>query len=63
MDDNIRETEAERHCDILGLVKAEKLSDPVAVTVAREKAEKLDKTNSRTAEEAVANSLGDTSGM
>ena len=63
MDDNIPETEAERHCDILGDVKAEALADPLAVTLAKGRAETLDKTNSCMVEEAVANRLGDTSAM
>ena len=63
MDDNIPEKEAERHCDILGEVKAEEIGAPLAVTLAKERAEKLEKTNSCTAEEGVANRLGDTSAM
>ena len=59
----IYQKEAERHRDILGDVKAEELGAPLAVTLAKEKAEKLDKTNSCTAEEGVANRLGNTSAM
>ena len=63
MDDNIPKTEAERHCDILGHVKAEELADPLPVTVAKGEAGTLDETNSYTVEEAVANRFGNTSTM
>ena len=53
-DDNLPEVEAERHWDILGDVKA---------TSGGEGVETLDKTNSYTVEQAVANRLGDTSPM
>ena len=57
------EKEAERHCDILGDVKVEEVGAPLAVTLAKERVEKLEKTNSCTAEEGVANRLGDTWAM
>ena len=54
-DDNLPEVEAERHWDILGDVKA--------TSGGRGGVETLDKTNSYTVEQAVANRLGDTSPM
>ena len=54
--DNLPEVEAERHWDILGDVKATSAGGGGEV-------ETLDKTNSYTEEQAVANRLGDTSPM
>ena len=62
-DDNLPEVEAERHWDILGDVKANGLAIPLAVTLLGGGVETLDKTNSYTVEQAVANRLGDTSAM
>ena len=66
-DDNLPEVEAERHWDILGDVKAKRLASPLAVTLpvvgGGGEVETLDKTNSYTVEQAVANRLGDTSPM
>ena len=63
LDDNLPEAEPERHCDILGDVKAEALADPLAVTVAERGAETFDETNSYSIEEAVANRLSHTSAI
>ena len=63
LDDNLSQEKAERHWDILGEVKAEALADPMAVTLAEVRAETVDKMNSYTVEEAVANRFGDTSAM
>ena len=65
-DDNLPDVEAERHWDILGDVKAKGLASPLAVTLpvgGGGEVETLDKTNSYTVEQAVANRLGDTSPM
>ena len=63
LDDNLQEAEAERHWDILGVVKAEALADPQAVIPAEERSKALDETNSFTLEEAVVKRLGDTWAM
>ena len=63
LDDNLQEEEAERHCDILGVVKAEALADPQAVIPAEGRGKALDETNSFTLEEAVVKRLGDTWSM
>ena len=46
--DNLSEVKAERHWDILGDVKADALTDPVAFTLMECEAKKLDETNSYT---------------
>ena len=51
LDDNLQEAEAERHCDILGVVKAEALADPQAVIPAEGRGKALDETNSFTNEQ------------
>ena len=63
LDDNLQEEEAERHCDILGVVKAEALADPQAVIPAEGRGKALDETNSLTLEEAVVKRLGVTWAM
>ena len=63
LDDNLQEAEAERHWDILNVVKAEALADPQAVIPAEERSKALDETNSFTLEEAVVMRLGDTWAM
>ena len=47
----------------MGAVKTEELGKPLAVTLAEERAEKLDETNSYMVEEAVADRLDNTSAM
>ena len=48
---------------ILGAVKTEELAKPLAVTLAEERAETLDETNSYMLEEAMADRLDNTSAM
>ena len=47
----------------MGGVEAEALADTLGVTLAKARADTLDKTNSKTVKEAVANKLGDTSAL
>ena len=61
--DNLQEAEDERHCDMLGDVKAEPLADPLAVMPAEGRGKALHETNSYTLEEAVAKRLGETWAM
>lgn len=63
LDHNLQEAEAERHWDILGVVKAEALADPQAVIPAEGRGKALDETNSYTLEEAVVKRLGVTWAM
>lgn len=63
LDDNLQEAEAERHWDILSVVKAEALADPQAVIPAEGRGKGLDETNSFTLEEAVGKRLGVTWAM
>lgn len=53
----------ERHCDILCDVKADTVANPLTVTLAKQRFERLEKTNCYTVEEAIGNELADTSAV